>query len=600
MSRFARLLSVVSVAASTLTLLASPPSPASAAGTQARVRALTATFPDKAVAGTKVEVTGRLTHSTRGSTVRVQRRSGTRWVKVAATHTTNRRGHFDVRVTMPGKPGSYRFRAVAPATTTGRAATSKVSTVKATTKPVSPNIMTTSLRDGTVGTYYSTYIDINADAHGNLLVGTWTITSGALPAGLEIDPTDGSITGTPTDAGTAAFTVRFTRTSDQAKDSAQLAIHIDPVPSNAPGAVQLSAGGTDTCRVAANHTLWCWGSDANNRGGYAVPDPSYSTTPMQVGTDDHWAQVSAGELSNGCAVKTDYTVWCWGDNSEGQVGYGEEADAATPQWVPVETHFAQVSMGAQHACAVGTGGSLWCWGSNASGQLGNPDADPTSLPSQVGTGFDWTSVSAAGDHTCATRTDHTLWCWGANTHGELGVNSVDQQTTPAQVPGTTWAGVDAGVAQTCATRTDGTLWCWGMNVDNRLGFDSPDNPGDDVLTPTEVGTETDWSSVSTGGSNDSFDGHTCATKTDHTLWCWGSNNYGELGDDSPNNAATEPEQIGELTTWASVTAGSYHSCGTLQDGSQYCWGRNDDGAGGDGRLGDGTTTDRYVPTAVSG
>jgi alpha-tubulin suppressor-like RCC1 family protein len=137
-------------------------------------------------------------------------------------------------------------------------------------------------------------------------------------------------------------------------------------------------------------------------------------------------------------------------------------------------------------------------------------------------------VSARELGACATRTGRTLWCWGDNSFGELGTGGTSgiSTNTPARVgTDTNWATVSAGGEFTCATRTDRTLWCWGYNYFGQLGTGSTG----DASTPVQVGTAADWVTVSAGDDWGYSGGHTCATRADGTLWCWGDDEFGELG-----------------------------------------------------------------------
>jgi alpha-tubulin suppressor-like RCC1 family protein len=284
-----------------------------------------------------------------------------------------------------------------------------------------------------------------------------------------------------------------------------------------------------TCAVRTDHTLWCWGDNAYGELGTGAASAS-EDTPAQVGTSASWATVSVGPQS-ACATRTDGTLWCWGDNSYSQLGTGQRSFFSSPQSVP-GTGWAAVSAGTDHTCAIGAGSTLWCWGDNEAGQLGTGPALFASSPRQVpGTG--WAAVSVADDgigddHTCAIRTDHTLWCWGDNGYGQLGTGGTSgtSTNTPARVgTDTNWATVSAGGEFTCATRTDRTLWCWGYNYFGQLGTGSTG----DASTPVQVGTAADWVTVSAGDDWGYSGGHTCATRAGGTLWCWGDDEFGELG-----------------------------------------------------------------------
>jgi alpha-tubulin suppressor-like RCC1 family protein len=159
---------------------------------------------------------------------------------------------------------------------------------------------------------------------------------------------------------------------------------------------------------------------------------------------------------------------------------------------------------------------MWCFGLGNVGQLG--DGSKTSNVAGLSAGFNYTSVVAGGNGTCGMKST-TAYCWGQNSFGELGVGT-GEKDTPVQIAGA-WSSLAMGAHHTCGVRTDHTLWCWG---DNRLGqVGDPAQPGD-VTAETQIGTDTDWEAVSAG------DGSTCATKLTHALYCWGSNDDGELGE----------------------------------------------------------------------
>ncbi len=250
------------------------------------------------------------------------------------------------------------------------------------------------------------------------------------------------------------------------------------------------------------------------------------------------------------------------------------------------TGWLTTSAGGFHTCGIRADRSLWCWGDNSYRQLGLGDGKKRTNPTQVGLNRTWAGLVAGANHTCATRTDHSLWCWGANRDGQLGLGHTARRKTPTRVnTSNDWADVSAaGFAHTCGTRTDHTLWCWGDNEwAGQLGL------GDttDRTTPTQVGTGTDWGRVRAG------DTHTCATRTDQTLWCWGYNAVGQLGlGDTVNRAI--PTQVGTGSDWTDLAADNgYHTCATRADHSLWCWGFNTQG-----QLGLGDTTMRTLPTQV--
>ena len=254
--------------------------------------------------------------------------------------------------------------------------------------------------------------------------------------------------------------------------------------------------------------------------------------------------------------------------------------------------WAHIAAGDVHACGIGAGGTLWCWGANGSGQLGTGSHASPGRPQQVMTPAPggWLSVTAGGSQTCAIRTGGTLWCWGFNIFGELGIGNLISRIRPWQVTAPArggWASVTAGEFQTCATRTDGTAWCWGDDIYGELGIGG--GPGQDrprqVLTPAPGG----WVSITAGGFQ------TCAIRTGGTLWCWGYNGNGQLGIGSHTDHDL-PQQvtIPAPDGWADVTSGDEQTCGIRTGGSLWCWGANEFG-----QLGLGCHTDQNRPHQVT-
>ena len=345
----------------------------------------------------------------------------------------------------------------------------------------------------------------------------------------------------------------------------------------------ISAGGLYTCGVRPDHTLWCWGD--NSVGQLGLGDAKTRTSPIQVGVASDWVGLATG-FDHTCAIRTDHSLWCWGSDRGGQLGLGPTGKRKAPTQVGAGTDWTGVTAGYTHTCGIRSDHTLWCWGGGSfAGQLGLGDLTDRSSPTQVGTRTDWAMVKAGDSHTCATRTDHTLWCWGYNGQGQLGLGDFTDRSSPTQVGSRTdWADLSAGDGyHTCATRTDHTLWCWGHNGVGQLGLGDTTNR----TTPSQVGTASDWYGLSAGHKQ------TCATRPDHSLWCWGLNNSGQLGVGDTTDR-TVPTQVGIGVGWAAVSAGgSLHTCAIRSDHTLWCWGYN-----AQGQLGLGDRDNRTVPARV--
>ena len=262
---------------------------------------------------------------------------------------------------------------------------------------------------------------------------------------------------------------------------------------------------------------------------------------------------------------------------------------------------AAIDAGSFHTCARLQDGTLRCWGMNDSGQLGDGTTTNALTPVAVAGVAGAAAVSGGGFHTCARFPDGTLECWGRNDSGQLGdpATTTFSSATPVRVTGiTSAASMTAGGFHTCALLGDGTVQCWGENDFGQLGNGTSDPvPGSPTTvnpTPVAVSGITSAVAVSAGGW------HTCALLRDGTIQCWGQNTYGQLGDGSPitrpaPGRSSTPVTVTGITTAIAIEAGIFHTCARLADGTLRCWGRNDEG-----RLGNGTTADSSTPTIVSG
>jgi len=339
--------------------------------------------------------------------------------------------------------------------------------------------------------------------------------------------------------------------------------------------------GLHTCALKSDGTVWCWGD--NEYGELGDGTTTERHTPVQVSGLTNVVAVAPGSVHT-CALKSDGTVWCWGDNYYGQLGDGTTTERHTPVQVSGLTNVVAVTVGSLHTCALKSDGTVWCWGFNGAGELGDGTTTDRHTPVQVSGLTNVVAVTVGFVHTCALKSDGTVWCWGYNHHGELGDGTTTDRHTPVQVSGlTNVVAVEAGGGHSCALKSDGTVWCWGDNYYGQLG----DGTTTDRHTPVQVSGLTNVVAVTAGSE------HSCALKSDGTVWCWGDNEYGELGDGTTTERHT-PVQVSGLTNVVAVVAGGLYSCALKSDGTVWCWGDNEYG-----QLGDGTTTQRNTPVQVS-
>lgn len=317
--------------------------------------------------------------------------------------------------------------------------------------------------------------------------------------------------------------------------------------------------------ITTNGALWAWGFNAAGAPALGLNNTTSYSSPVQVGALTNWKQVSCGTFLS-VAIKTDGTLWGWGANFSGAIGNGSSGGTSyysSPVQVGTLTNWKQVTGGGgningnlTYALAVKQDGTLWGWGSNQFGQLGNSNITYYSSPIQIGALTNWKCVAAnSGYWTMAIKTDGTLWGWGDNRFGQLGINTIATKyySSPVQVGAlSNWKYVTCGGdGATFAIKTDGTLWAWGQNACGELG----NNNRTYYSSPIQVGSLTNWKYVAAGGGVGSTDStNVLAIKTDGTLWAWGYNHQGELGLNN-NIYYSSPVQVGSLTNWKYIASG---------------------------------------------
>ncbi len=479
----------------------------------------------------------------------------------------------------------------------------------------------------------------------------------------------------------------------------------------ASGMPRIAAGGLHTIAMKPSGTVWTWGN--NSYGQLGDGTRTDSSSPVQVSGLNGVIGV-AGGFWHTVALKSDGTVWTWGSNKYGQLGNGDETD--TDSSAPVEvsglSDAIAVAGGYWHTVALKSDGTVWTWGNNFYGQLGDGTNTDGKTPVQVSGLSDVLAIASGYWHTIALKSDGTVWTWGNNTYGQLGDGSTVHSATPVQVSGL--SGVDTNVDNvtsiaggywhTIALKTDGTVWAWGNNFYGQLG----DGTDSDCSTPLQVapqpptvrtdsatnvtydsatlngmanangletkvwfeygkaiGNYTDTSAILTIKDDESINkrinetvrigisdlsenttyyyrifaengggwawgsvlsftttsapaavarksaresddtrsgsaiwnviaiagggGHTAALRTDGSVWSWGSNYDGQLGDGTNSDSST-PVLISKLSgIITSIASGNWHTVALRSDGTVWTWGSNYNGQLGDGTFGRSNT-----------
>jgi len=341
------------------------------------------------------------------------------------------------------------------------------------------------------------------------------------------------------------------------------------------------------------HELWAWGRIGNTLG---VGDNTtiVRSSPVQtISGGTNWKDVRVGIDGMG-GIKTDGTLWSWGAG-DFHLGQNSATNRSSPvQTISGGTNWKSAHSGALHAMGIKTDGTLWLWGALASGRLGNnvesSTAECLSPVQTISGGKNWRSACGHCGHTAATKTDGTLWLWGCAGNGRLGNNNTaTNRSSPIQTisGGTDWKYFSLGRYHSAATKTDGTLWLWGGGFNGALGTNSTIAQSSPVQT---ISGGTNWRNISTGECT------TVATKTDGSLWLWGEGSNGKHGNNSTINQSSPVQTISGGTNWRIAKFALAHAVAIKTDGTLWSWGYN-----GRGALGNNSTIHRSSPVqTISG
>ncbi|HRG59250.1 MAG TPA: T9SS type A sorting domain-containing protein [Bacteroidia bacterium] len=417
--------------------------------------------------------------------------------------------------------------------------------------------------------------------------------------------------------------------------------------SNLTNIIAIAGGEYHSLALRADGTVWAWGRNSNGQLGDSTT--TNSSIPVKVKHLSNITDIKGGRYFS-FALKGDSTVWSWGQNADGQLGDGTTTQKLTPVQVVGLNEVTAIAGSAFHALALKSDGSIRAWGRGVDGQLGDGLQTASSIPVQVlginnaveivsGTNYSFAltatdSIYAWGRNIygqlgndtsgnyyyspvptvglCVTQTSaanpimhkitagwsHSLYIcnansslnsWGANSFGQLGNNTTNSAATSTPVPVANLTGVksvDAGYQHTLALMNDSTVYAWGSNVYGQLGIGTN---VEDSIPVMVVGLN---NIIAVSGGTAAY--HSIALKADGTVWTWGRNSEGQLGDGTNNNSNV-PLQVSGISNVIAISGGEYHTLAIKDDGTVWAWGKNTNG-----QLGNGTTVDSNTPVQVTG
>jgi Regulator of chromosome condensation (RCC1) repeat/Bacterial Ig-like domain (group 2) len=354
----------------------------------------------------------------------------------------------------------------------------------------------------------------------------------------------------------------------------------------------IEVGADYACGVAPLGRLFCWGKGTTGQLGSGADSTCFSDStatripctlaPKRAAQGSiAFTAVAAGD-STACAISDVQQLYCWGDDSFGQIGNGAGGGGAQPRLATVASErFNAITSGGAHACALNLTGLAYCWGQDSLGQLGDLRRINSTSPipvvgpnGQVAQALSYARISAGGKHTCAIATDGAAWCWGDGSSGALGTgSSIPSSDTPVAVAGArTYLRIASGRNHTCAIAGTGELFCWGGNSSGQLGVTATGIQNTPLLVSSS------YADVSVG------DDFTCALSAAGAVNCWGRNSAGQLGrgEASPSGTSSAIVTVAGGHQFVAISSGRRHACAIDTAGDVWCWGSNTFGSLGNG------------------
>ena len=349
------------------------------------------------------------------------------------------------------------------------------------------------------------------------------------------------------------------------------------------------SGYEQTCAIGSDNVLNCFGNNTsaqfgNGKAGYK----GSSNKPFEIDSGQ-WIKIGIGE-GHTCGIKYDETLWCWGRNESGQIGngtYGWDEIVKEPLQI-TDDLWKDVSAGESYTCGIKKDdNSLWCWGSNYANQLGDNTYENKYSPVLISNN-EWSEIRLGNHFSCGIKKNQKLWCWGLK---ELSNVKSDYSHGFKQIGNDDWFDISTGNNHFCGIKLDKSLWCLGEVEYDPPAYDKGIwiiEPDRNKFDPHEKSNDS-WKTVTSGGN------FSCGLKDDNTLWCWGLNHRGQLGQGYAEAYMEEkyPVQVGLDDDWKSIAAGQMSVCALKNNGELYCWGANTSG-----QLGIGDYKDRSEPISL--
>jgi alpha-tubulin suppressor-like RCC1 family protein len=367
----------------------------------------------------------------------------------------------------------------------------------------------------------------------------------------------------------------------------------------------VAAGEEFTCALVRDGTAYCWGE--NTFFSFGNQDTEDSSLPTLAAGGLRLAEIAVAQLY-GCGISLTGQGFCWGDNDDGQLGTGSRISfSSTPAPISGDLVFSSISTGLNHACGMTPAGQTYCWGADSFGALGgSPATEDCNLVDperkcrlQPGrTGLERASrISAGWSHSCAIGDDQRAFCWGNNFFGQSGDGNISSGIPIGASRNLRFTDIAAGGETSCGIAVSGDAYCWGKNQFGELGilnfYIGLCGSISCSATPLLIPGGMSFSKIAVGQY------HVCGLTRSGGVACWGLNLDGQLG--VPVGAPVcglpcshTPQLVASSKRFVRLAVGANHTCALAEDGALYCWGSNRSG-----RLGDGTTENRSMPTRVA-